>query len=377
MTTQLKLGLMVVLLFILALASLVVVAGTRVYREFAPMLAASGSRMAYSTHNSRGNDAYGRHDYITAIQEYSAMVDERPDKMEGYFFRAMAEDHVHQYTAEIRDDGIVLALLKTPHPFYYSPQQQRRYRFDSNPEASALTDNLAATLYNRGLAYENKGWPAQAIADFSASLKYVPNDDDCLGARMTAYYENKQYAQAIAASTLLIRQNPQDDYVHGIRGKSEKALEKYDAAFKDLTAALTINPHYIPAYLVLGEMADSTHQYPQIIAIEEKGMLANPDNASLMGTKGWLQYQADQVPAAIVTDKQALAQDASQNWVRYNLGLCYAALGDAEDAKQTYAQALAQSSPVSRAEAKNDLENALRRHPGSAALHQSLQQFTD
>ncbi len=385
MTTQMKLHLAAAALFLIGLVSIGALACVRLYRMSGSALSAFGAGRSFSMHNSLGNTAYGRRDYSTAIQEYTAMVQERPEKMDGYFLRAMAEDKAHLYGAAIRDNTTVLALLKTPQPYYYATRSSgshglsssRHGFFGSRPARSSHNDAAADTYYNRGLAYQAQGNLSLAIADFSAQLARLPDDYDGLESRMPAYYDNKQYAQALADSNTLLRTHPQDQWAYCFRGKSEMSLGNYAAAFQDLAAAVKIAPDYLTPYFVLAEMTDKTHQFLPTLALLQQGVVANPGNANLKGTQGWLQYEAGQLPAAIVTDKEALTEDGSMDWVLANLGLCYAVQEDAADARKTYTQVLAQNKPQERIAARKDIEDALRRHPGSVVLQQSLQQFTE
>lgn len=109
----------------------------------------------------------------------------------------MAEDKAHLYAAAIWDNTTVLALLKTPDPYYYSPRSSVIHRFFTRSvPRSSHNDTAGDAYYNRGLAYQAQGRLSLAIADFSANLERLPGDYDALEARMPAYYDNKQYAQA-------------------------------------------------------------------------------------------------------------------------------------------------------------------------------------
>ena len=197
-----------------------------------------------------------------------------------------------------------------------------------------------------------------------------------------AAWQNGDYAQAIADENIAIgnaeagRSAPQaQDYA--TRADSEAATKHLQAAWADFRQAIRLDPHQESTYIKFGTRLDQAHQSTQGVAVLTQATHALPGSAGCWGLLGWLQYQAGEFPTSLLSSARSEALDGSKSYVRYNQGLCYAALGEWPLSAATYRRALAHGTDEERQLALMEIRNALRKQPNSAALHQAEQLLMD
>jgi len=190
------------------------------------------------------------------------------------------------------------------------------------------------------------------------------------------------YAQAVALEDAAIRDAearhapPQAiDYV--IRADSEAATRHLGAAWADFRQAIRLDPHQELAYIRFGIWLDRAHRPAQGVAVLIQATRALPRSAGCWGLLGWLQYQAGQFEASLASSRHSEALDGSKSYVRYNQGLCRAALGDWPQAAAAYRRALGRGTDEDRQLALMEIRNALRKQPRSAVLRRAEQMLAD
>ena len=310
----------------------------------------------YREHNLTGNEYLGRSNYQAAYNEYSAMIAMRPNGFSGYSLRAICDQQAGWWNRCVDDATAALPLTN-------------------------VREGQGDVLYNCAHAYGQMGrWPLAirnyteaakryALETNSVELPDIPlRQENTLRSRADAYWMHKDYALGIDDCDFIIAHDQIHPEDYGVKAKCEMAIGENAAAISDFGSAIKLDPSYLPAYGFLGDMADKSHDYTSVIKLYEQGIRENPYNADIMGSLGWFQYQAGQIPAAIETDKHALSLDQTQSWIVNNLALCYAVTGDKADAASIYTVALSTEPANTKEPAIADIQHAIDNHPDAPVL---------
>lgn len=116
--------------------------------------------------------------------------------------------------------------------------------------------------------------------------------------------------------------------------------DKYEEAVKAFDEALTAAPKYANALSDRAGAHASLGDHQAAAADYEAALAAGSDTATTAGNLGWTYYILGRFDDAANTDRRALAADAEEHWVRFNLGLTLLASGQADAAKAEYAEGM-------------------------------------
>jgi tetratricopeptide (TPR) repeat protein len=99
--------------------------------------------------------------------------------------------------------------------------------------------------------------------------------------------------------------------------------------------------------------------------------------AKALGGKGWLQYELGSFEASVASSRAVLSRSPGETWIRCNLALALLHLGEIDDAKAAYAEALQEIATPEDLDrmALQDLDAALARQPdlqGAAEIREML-----
>lgn len=116
-------------------------------------------------------------------------------------------------------------------------------------------DTRADAFATRGSIADDQGRHAEAIADFTAALKLVPNDPATLILRGNALDSSGQHELAIADYSEAIRLNPGDASGYYNRGTVYMDKGEKERALSDFRKALEIEPNYDLAKKAMAQLA--------------------------------------------------------------------------------------------------------------------------
>ena len=200
-------------------------------------------------------------------------------------------------------------------------------RADAGAAAEAIADfsetiklrpKDAASHAGRGRARLTLGDISGAIADYSEALRLAPDSASFLVGRGHARFIKGDLADAIADFTEAIRLNPKSASAFNRRGLAYRRSGDLARALDDYTKAITLNPAYALAYSNRGYVYEAQGRKEEAIADFQVALLLDP---SLVGARDGLVRLG--IPAAwlAATDERI---KAGKELVEHNCSSCHA-----------------------------------------------------
>ncbi|MFC1824847.1 tetratricopeptide repeat protein [Thermodesulfobacteriota bacterium] len=195
----------------------------------------------------KGNQAYNKGDYETALQNYTKEIDLNPDNARAYVLRSDIWIKLDEFDNAVADTSLALEL----DPKY------------------------AAALFNRCSALNSKGMLDQALKDCSKGLALNPNEIEAWRLRGRIYGRRGEYDKAISDFTQAITINPRSYKALAERAFIWYRKGNYREAISDLEKAIENNPEDYNAY----------NNYAWILATCPEKEFRNGDKAVVMAEK--------------------------------------------------------------------------------------------
>jgi lipoprotein NlpI len=138
-------------------------------------------------------------------------------------------------------------------------------------------NNQAINYANRGLAYNAKGDPDRAIADFNQAISINPKGATFYNNRGIAYRNKGDLDRAIADYTQAISLNPKDHDAYYNRGIAYRNKGDLDRAIADYNQAISLNPkdpdffnNRAYVYSVKGDFDHAIPDYSEAVRLSPK-----------------------------------------------------------------------------------------------------------
>jgi tetratricopeptide (TPR) repeat protein len=233
-------------------------------------------------------------------------------------------------------------------------------------------DNRAFSL--RGRTYRRMKHYEEALKDFDMAIELDPKYTWSIASRGQTYRSMKRYEEALKDFDLAIELNPKLDWALAYRGRTYHLMQRYQEALRDFDLAIELNPKYAWAILNRGRVYRLIQQYQQAILDFNRAIELDAEDDWYLYERA-LSYQAlNQIPEAQNDLKQAirLAQQEyskkPEDWrVIFNLALYYLTIGNIEQARFFYRDAIDRGAPSDRIQvAIEDLEDFLTVFPDHA-----------
>ncbi|BDI29964.1 hypothetical protein CCAX7_20150 [Capsulimonas corticalis] len=154
-----------------------------------PALLSSGGSPYFQIWN-RGDRYSELGNYGAAIREYDKMIAMRPNKVEGYTYRAIAEYHAGLYDRSIQDDTTGIALLNRREGIL---EQGAPAGMTYQDQLESVPNSQARLYRNRGAVYAKLGDITQATRDFKQAIALEPDEPAYYGALSSLYRRTQQY----------------------------------------------------------------------------------------------------------------------------------------------------------------------------------------
>lgn len=179
----------------------------------------------------KGAARRGLHDYVGAIEDYTAAIELAPKETEIYFLRGLSHKDLGNVRAAIADFSTVIAV---------------------NPD-------FVTAYKSRALLYTGLGEHQSAIEDWSQIIRLNPEDAEIYSLRGSAKRQVKDLEGALADFTQMIRLNP-SSHTFAKRGFFQYELGDFASARSDLEVACELDPTNSEARDCLIELMEDEDQ---------------------------------------------------------------------------------------------------------------------
>jgi tetratricopeptide (TPR) repeat protein len=188
-----------------------------------------------------------------------------------------------------------------------------------------------------------------AISSFQNALKIDATNFDALNGLIDLYAKNNELDKAHATIDQALSAYPNLASLHHLKARVYGYQRNAQSVEAELNRALELDPNYLAAYSMLGNLYINTKQEDRAIAEYQKIVTLRPDqNAAPFYTLiGMLQYQKQNYDAAIENYRKALEKDPNNAAIAANnLAWLYADTGKGNpDEAVKLAQGVVQKNP--------------------------------
>lgn len=208
-------------------------------------------------------------------------------------------------------------------------------------QAIALCPDYSAAYNNRGYDFSELGNQTQAIADYNTALVYDPNSSTAYNNRGFSYYTLGNYDQAIADYNQALAICPTYAAAYSNRGVVWADKGETDKARADYDQALAVDPNIAAAYSNRGVIESSNGQYEQAKADFYRALSVDPNYttgyenlAFFLATCPDPKYRDGKKAFDNASHAYQMAGDANGFYTANALAAAYAECGDFASARQ-------------------------------------------
>jgi eukaryotic-like serine/threonine-protein kinase len=277
--------------------------------------------------------------YDRAIADFTQAIELDPTAFRVWTQRANAYYDSQQYDNALTDHDKAIALdpasswARLCRGVAYATLRQYDQAIIDYSKAVELDPNFAAPWIHRGTAYADLRQFDKAIADFSKALELDPTAAKVWTQRANAYYDSQQYDKALCDHGQAIALDPTNSFARMCRGVAYATLQQYDQAIIDYSKAVELDPNYEMPWINRGAAYADLHQYDKAIADYGEGLRISPQSAQAHNALAWLLATCPDptirdLPRAVQLATQAVELDpqVGNNW--HTLGTAHYYAGE-------------------------------------------------
>ncbi len=209
---------------------------------------------------------------------------------------------------------------------------------------------LAVVLNSRGVAYDIKGKPDSAIADFNAAIQINGDYGEAYINRGLAWVNKLDYDRAIADFTAATRDGKSAFLAFNNRGNIYSEKGDYDQAIEDYSRAIRLRPDYADAYYGRANVYNELNEFEKAITDFDAAIRFKPDFSAAYVNRGVLKIASGDPDGAIADFDAAIRLNP-------NDAMAFSNRAYAHQAKGEYGRAIP------------DLDRAVRLSPFSSTVY--------
>jgi len=173
------------------------------------------------------------------------------------------------------------------------------------------SSKLAVALYNRGIAYQERGDFDRAIADFDRAIELRPDTSKAFYNRAISYLRKGEFERSVKDFDRVVQLTP--DYAPGFRnrGNAYRGLLAFDRAIQDYDQALKLSPEYAVAFSNRGVAYMNKEMYDRAIEDFDHAVRLKPDEGRSYRDRGSALFDKGEFKRAAqdLTKATELARD--------------------------------------------------------------------
>ncbi|MFZ0420069.1 MAG: tetratricopeptide repeat protein, partial [Candidatus Sulfotelmatobacter sp.] len=344
-----------------------------------------------------------RGDLDALTQTAQQIIGGAPQAPDGYLMRALAEMNRQKYSDAQQDLTKAMGLAPaSPAPYVQMGnlhQLQKQYLEAIKFYRQALDKDAASTDALQGImnVYLLQKQPDQAIAAAHAEIAKSPNTGGFYDLLGTALFQNKKDfsgAEAAFHKAIELDKNNSDALlklgeVQAAQGSVSQALALYQQSIKD-------HPREIAFYILAGEMYESQSEWNNAKAMYQKALEIQPDNPLASNNLAYVMLQqggnVDVALAMAQTARRGMPDSSNAadtlGWAYFQKGVYQSAIdmfqeslrlnekrGAADDPVVHYHLGLAYQKVNQPAQARQQLERALKINPNNSDARKALSEL--
>ena len=182
----------------------------------------------------------------------------------------------------------------------------------------ALNPNHAWAYNNRGIMMVGKGYPGEAMKDFTRSIELSPTAE-AYNNRGNIFFFDKKYTEAVAEYSKSLEFDSNYDEAYTNRGLAYVELKQFDEALVDFSKAIELNPNNEEAYDNRGSAYLRAGKYDEAIRDYDRALEINPDFARAYNNRGYAYQKRGDYDLAIDDYGTALRLNPNYTTARKNL----------------------------------------------------------
>ncbi|MEI8139836.1 MAG: tetratricopeptide repeat protein [bacterium] len=289
-----------------------------------------------------------KNDFTQAADVYREMIKKIPDSPQGFYLLGLALRRLNQENESI---PIFEKALELEPNFMEALEQLvgvmavRSQSWDSSvkriEKQIEKVPDAAGNYYLLGNALSQKKDWDQAEKAFLKAIDLKPDIAAAYVGLSYVYIATHREEQALEKldSALSVNSNS----VASLMLKGTLLMNKNDPAHAALQyqRVLVVNPAFVPALNNLACL------YQEKLNLEDKAFdcarrarILAPRDSRVADTLGWILFHRGEYKWALTLLRDGLEQLGSEPEVLYHLGMCYAAMGDEENARKSLSRAL-------------------------------------
>jgi tetratricopeptide (TPR) repeat protein len=243
-----------------------------------------------------------------------------------------------------------LSLAPAPDPHVVPQMTPRSSIFDKLPALAESLDeksvDLRACLNGAALIRNSQAMrdlradrPVAALHGFDQILAESPDNTAALSGRAAALVALKRHDEAVQTYKRLISRSPDDAEARYNLGVLYCRKARYGDAATQFHEVVMLNPEHARAWFNLASLAQRDGKLAEAHQAWKRFTTLDPDNPTGWYQLGTVEMDLDAYQSAVFCFTYAVALTPEDVGPYINLALAYAALGDAEQAFSTAADA--------------------------------------
>jgi len=252
-----------------------------------PEVELTGQQKEALAEKEKGNDAYKKKDFDTAIAHYKKAIEFDPDNMTyqtnaaAAFFEQKNYDDCIKFCKDAIDTGRrafadYKLIAKAFHRIGNAYMRQEKFTEAVEAYSQALTEHRTADTL-QALQRAEKAKAEKEKAEYINPEKAL--EEKNLG---NDAFRKQDYPTAIKHYTEAIKRNPKDHVLYSNRAACYTKLGEYVLGEKDCDKAIELDPTFVKAYTRKGHIQFFMKQYHKCLETYDKGLKLEPENSELV-----------------------------------------------------------------------------------------------